>query len=324
MARNSLLSLLAPLLEEFQTSAQAVDAGHRSPLVNLKSLAAQGYYRLLVEADPGTRRRVLDHLSSACGVTAFVSTQHEGVCRRLTEAHHPLATQAIEGTLWCGVCFAHLRRANCPVDVMEFRDYVLFSGSGPWFTGHGMMTSVLIGGVTPQGRYLMGLSPVDCPEILATPMPPLAVMDSSATVGLVFNAVRVDKSEVLVDVTPQEFAEKDMHSTVFQSARSLGAARAAARFLSAETQKAVEEKLEVLHRQMDQWDQSPNWQSATELRKEALVFCGKVIQAAYVEVGGKAHLATHPLQRLSREANFYTTTQLTVPLRTSLTGELVK
>jgi hypothetical protein len=323
---NSLTQKFFPRIEklafEFAKRAQDVDCGTEPPAENLKQLAEIDYYRFVVDASPGERRRALDLLSSGCGVTSFLSTQHEGVCRRLYEADHPDAGAALRGELWVGVCFAHLRRTPSPLDAMQFRDKVVFSGLGPWFSGYGLMQKVVVGGATEAGDFLMGIAPLDLPEIQVRPLAPLAVMNATATVGLDFNALNVPIEDIVVRINAEILAQKDMHSTVFQAARSLGAARAASRFLPPTEEAAVREHLENQHRKMDAWDESPVWDGATQLRYEALQIASRVVGGAYAAVGGKAHLQTHPLQRISREAHFYSTTQLTQPLRNKVLQEL--
>lgn len=317
-----ILDSLTKLAVEFAERAQAVDQGSRPPKEHLEKLAAMGFYEFVTTADPGPRRRALDILSAACGVTSFLSTQHEGVCRRLFKAEHPALEAAIKGECWYGVCFAHLRRTPSPVDAIEFRDYIVFSGSGPWFSGFGFMTEVMVGGATEDGRFLMGLSTVGVPEIVANPPQALAVMNATATVSLDFNALRVESADIIVRTDAEELQDKDKHSTVFQAARSLGAARAASRFLTDSGKEAVRSEIDRHHDRMDVWDENPNWQVATTLRRQALELANKVVKAAFVQVGGRAHTLTHPLQRISREASFYSTTQLTGQLRAAIALKL--
>lgn len=312
---QDVLPLVESLAADFALRARDIEERSSSPRLHLERLAESGYYRFVTEAKPGQRRRALDLLSSGCGVTAFLSTQHEGVCRRLLEAGHPSAEAAIQGKQWFGVCFAHLRRTPSPVSAISARNQVVFSGNGPWFSGFGLMTKVLVGGATEAGELLMGIASMEEPEIVPRPMDALVVMEATATVALNFNALSIAKEDIVVRITPEILLEKDMHSTVFQAARSLGAARAASKFLDDGLQDSVARRLEEQHLKMDAWDERPDWEGSTRLRFEALQLADQVVGAAYSAVGGKAHLLSHPLQRIAREAHFYSTTQLTKPLR---------
>ena len=82
--------------------------------------------------------------------------------------------------------------------------------------------------------------------------------------------------------------EKDMHSTVFQSARSLGAARAAAQYLPEHVKKDVLAYIERQHLKIDDWDTHPSWPEATVLRGQALTLANRVVEAAFVNVGGRS------------------------------------
>lgn len=313
---------LAPLADDFRQVAEQTDQGRVSTLSQLKKLAEIGYYKFVATAEPGPRRRALDILSSACGVTSFLSTQHSGVCRRLARAEHPLLEDATAGLHWMGVCFAHLRRSPSPVDAIEFREHVVFSGSGPWFSGKGIMDSVMVGGASTEGHFFMGLSPLSAPEIVLGETQELSVMTATATCKLDFNALSVERKDIIVQSSALDLQESDKHSTVYQSARSLGAARAAANFLDPGAQQTVLDALEKQHQMMDAWDHKAEWKSATELRRQALSLTARVIEAAFVQVGGKAHSLQHPLQRIAREASFYSTSQLTAQLRSAISESL--
>lgn len=323
LSTSSFLSRLKDLAVEFRAGAEEIDRGKRSPAENLRALAENGYYRFAIEANPGQRRRALDLLSAGCGVTAFLSTQHEGACRRLAEASHPISEQAVSGQEWVGVCFAHLRRRPSPVSAIRSRDRVVFSGVGPWFSGLGLMTHVLVGGATEDGEFLMSLASLDEPEITSRALEGLIVMEETATAGLSFNALSTSIEDLVVEFDAETLAQKDMHSTVFQSARSLGAARAAAEYLPHQQRQEVLYYVEQQHLQMDLWDKKPAWDTATQLRYQALRLADRVIGAAYTTVGGRAHLLSHPLQRIAREAHFYSTTQLTQQLRESMNNNLI-
>ena len=115
------LAELGELALEFAQRAGEVDRSSTPPSEHLQQLADLGYFRFVTDASPGRRRRALDLLSSGCGVTAFLATQHEGVCRRLYQAEHSDLQPAQSGEVWIGVCFAHLRRDPSPVVALEKR-----------------------------------------------------------------------------------------------------------------------------------------------------------------------------------------------------------
>ena len=314
-SREPYFGNLIELCEQFIVSAEQTDSGTIPPREHLHQLAAIGHFRFVTRATSAQRRRALDYLSSACGVTAFLSTQHEGVCRRLVAAEHALSEVAVEGQRWYGVCFAHLRRNPSPVEARIAGKNVTFSGKGPWFTGFEIMDSVLVGGATSEGRLLFGINPVNDSRIKVEKLPPLAVMEATATVALTFHDLEIVCEDIVVNLDRQELEQQDVRSTVYQSARSLGVARGAARFLSGTAHSTALQRIENLHQKMDHWDDEPSAETAAPLRRSALQLADNVLLAAFVEKGGSAHLKGSPLHRLRREASFYSTTQLTKRLR---------
>lgn len=317
------LKQIEQLAEQFRHNAGAVDTATEVPSRQLRQLADLGYFQRATTAAPGERRRWLDRLASGCGVTSFLATQHSGACRRLAASQHPLLEKAQKGEHWVGVCFAHLRRPRCPVLVEENAERLTFSGRGPWFSGLGLLDHLLVGGATDQGVYYLAHTPLRHPSIKVGETQPLAVMNATATVPLEFDRLPVPRSEVVVTSNAKHMAEQDMHSTVYQSSRSLGVARAAATFLPGSAQESLLARLETQHQKMDRWDQSPSWPSASALRMEAIELAARSVQAAFMSVGGRAHALAHPVQRLAREASFYSTTQLTQPLKETSLEQLI-
>lgn len=317
---------LTDQIEEFsrqlRTSADLIDQGMEPPREQLQQLADCGYYQYTSTAEPPQRRRLLDHLASGCGVTSFLSTQHEGACRRLLKAEHPLFEEAAKGKIWVGVCFAHLRRNPCPVTVKVSREDLTFAGQGPWFSGLGVMDRLLVGGASAEGAFYMAHTLLKQKGIKIGMGTPLAVMNATATVPLTFEELKISRSEVVVLFNAPEMALADMHSTVYQSARSLGVTRAAAQYLPSSSGSALKQRIEEQHAKMDQWDRQPSWPTATKLRVEAIQLASQAVQAAFMNVGGRSHALNHPLQRLAREASFYSTTQLTGHLKEAALKEL--
>lgn len=303
------------LVEQFRQNAEEVDQSYQVPRAQLEALANTGYFEFATRAESGQRRRLLDLLSSGCGATSFLATQHVGACRRLAKTNHPLLEQAMPGRVWIGVCFAHLRRPRSPVTIEIDSEDLVFNGRGPWFSGLGMMRRMLVGGATSDGQFFMAQCEVEQPAIKIGECQPLAVMNATATVPLEFQGLRIPKSEVVVEFDRELMTEADMHSTVYQSARSLGVARAAAGYLPETGRQQLVARIEGQHQKMDQWDSTPDWPSATALRVQAIQLAGLAVQAAFTSVGGRSHSLNHPVQRLAREASFYSTTQLTAQLK---------
>ncbi len=310
-----ILEKFSELAEDFAERAQQVDRSFQPPRQNMEELARAGYFQAMVELEDPLRRRLLDRVSSGCGATAFLASQHVGACRRLALKNHELLSQALNGEVWVGVCFAHLRRRPSPVCVRWESNSLVFSGHGPWFSGLGLMERVLVAGATEDGDFLMAQTPLEVEGLEAGEAPVLAVMNATSTVPLTFDGLRIPKSELVLEFDAQRMNSSDRHSTVDQSARSLGVARAAARFLEKSERESLLGHIERLHQDMDSWEHSLDWLGAVQLRKKAVQLAGLAVQTAFVTVGGRSHSLDHPVQRLAREASFYSTAQLTTELR---------
>src|SRR5262249_25148682 len=149
----SIFARLAEVREHLVEAAQQVDRSSEPPRWQMEMLASTGYFAYVSDASAPDRRRLLDTLSSGCGTTAFLSSQHEAVCRRLFRARHRLFENAARGDDWFGVCFAHLRRHPSPVSVVVEEDGLRFNGVGPWFSGLGLMERVMVAGATEEGEF---------------------------------------------------------------------------------------------------------------------------------------------------------------------------
>ncbi len=313
---------LVDVCHQIRANATEVDLSVTPPKGQLELLAQAGYFATTARADAAERRRLLDHLSSACGTTAFLASQHEASCRRLLQAGHPLYPAAETGREWIGICFAHLRRSPSPVRVAECGEELVYSGLGPWFSGVGLMEKLLLAGATSEERFLMALVGLDVPGVSVGTPPRLAVMNATATATLGLQEVTVRRSEVVLENDASSMNHADMHATVMQSARSLGVARACAVFLPDSARQALLDHLERQHQKMDRWELEPTWTTATTLRLQALSLAGSAVGAALVTVGGRAHAIDHPVGRLAREASFYATTQTTRELREAMVANL--
>ncbi len=310
------------IAERLAETAEEVDRSFEPPKSTLTLLAQAGYFRAQLSAQSGFRRRILDRISSGCGATAFLASQQVGALRRMARVNHRLVEPGVEGSAWIGVCFAHLRRRPSPVEVREFDGKLIYRGTGPWFSGFGLMEGVLVAGATSEGRFLMAYTPVQQAGIEPGVAPELAVMNATSTVPLEFHDLEIPTHEQVMEYDADSMHLSDRQSTADQSARSLGVSRAAARFLNASASRAVLERIEELHIALDRWEESPSWEGAVALRKESIELSWQTVRAALVSVGGRAHTLAHPVQRLAREASFYTTAQLTAPLREAFVEEL--
>ena len=309
---------LLEVTRQLSLTATEIDRSDQPPAAQMKLLAEAGYFVQASTALASERRRWLDLLSSACGATTFLASQHEASCRRLQQSEHELFSMASRGETWVGICFAHLRREPSPVSVEHRDTQLIYNGTGPWFSGVGLMSSVLLAGATKGGDFLMSVVDLNTVGMTVGRPEPLVVMNSTATAPLGLEDVRVETAHLVLKNNAAAMNEADKHATVMQSARSLGVARASARYLPTSASQDLLSRLDTFHLEMDAWELEPNWSEATGLRLRALRLANEAVMAAMVNAGGRAQSVEHPVQRLSREAAFYATTQTTAELRSAV------
>lgn len=311
------MATAASLAGEFRLQAQRADQSWEVVAEQVGRLAASGLYGHLVEADRPERFDYLELMSSACGVTTFVSSQHESACRRVMGT--PLAEQFLpewtSGRRLAGICFAHIRRARVDV-VAELEGARLrFRGTAPWFTGWGLMQDVVVAGTTAEGDYLFAVIELD--RVKPGPIQPLCAMQASNTVSLELD-LELPAERLLARVTPQELASRDLANIVANSARSLGVTRAA---LALMPEPVLRREYESLRQRARHWQ---GGEDGLEIRARAVRLGLLAAQASLVAAGGRGNSLDHPAQRLVREAMFYSVTQLTRELGQTTIAALLR
>lgn len=215
--------------EVLAAGAADADRSGRLPPDNLPALAAAGLFSL---ADPasGVSARALAAvhaiLAGACGVTAFVWSQHHSPLRRLAASpNRRLAEQWLpalrRGAVLCGTAFSHLRAPRPAVTVERIGRSLRLRGRAPWVSGWGLAEAYLVGARLPDGNVAWVWLPGDrAAHAVATPLA-TTVMAAAGTVSL-----EVDlelPAELLVDVEDAEaWAAADAASTRRPSIPALG------------------------------------------------------------------------------------------------------
>lgn len=311
------MAVAAELAEDFRQQAQRADRSWRLVAEQVTRLAASGLYRELVKAERAERFDYLELMSSACGVTTFVSSQHESACRRV--AGTPLESEFLpewtSGRRLAGICFAHVRRPRVDVEAWLEGDRLRFRGTAPWFTGWGLMQDVVVAGTTADGDFLFAVSELD--RVKAGPIQSLCAMQASNTVALELD-LELPAERLLARVTRQQLAGKDLANIVANSARSLGVTRAALDLLP---EPELSDQYAKLRERARNWD---GGQDGLEIRARAVRLGLLAAQASLVASGGRGNSLDHPAQRLVREAMFYSVTQLTRELGQTTIATLLR
>ncbi|MGE0489396.1 MAG: acyl-CoA dehydrogenase [Vulcanimicrobiota bacterium] len=311
------MAIAAGFAEQFRQQAQRADQSWEVVAEQVRQLAASGLYRPLLEADRLERFDYLELMSSACGVTTFVSSQHESACRRVVGT--PLAAQFLpewtSGRRLAGICFAHIRRPRVEVEARLEGGHLRFRGTAPWFTGWGLMQDVVVAGTTAEGDFLFAVTELD--RVRPGPVQLLCAMQASNTVALELD-LELPAERLLARVTPQELAGRDLANIVANSARSLGVTRAA---LELVPEPLLRREYESLRQRARRWQ---GGEDGLEIRARAVRLGLLAAQASVVSAGGRANSLDHPAQRLVREAMFYSVTQLTRELGQTTIAALLR
>ncbi len=190
--------------EIFAPQADAVDRSGEIPGTHFDLLAEYGFYGATMadDMDIATFTQAGEILVAGCLATTFVWAQHLGVARRIAtspniELRERLTEDLRHGRVRAGVSYAG---ANDQPGLIARRvdgGYVL-DGTAPFVTGWGLVDvlGVMARDADDEGSLISVLVPAEPgPALHATPLPLIAA-DSSKTVTLSFEGVRVPDSAV--------------------------------------------------------------------------------------------------------------------------------
>lgn len=314
---------LQPLLEQFRADAVETDRSGLLPKSHLQQLGQIGLYRLALPVERGGLAapadilwEVTESLAAACATTHFVQAQHQGgLGFLLRSANQQLLHEAyLDGRRFCGVAFAHLRRAQSPLHVAHGPEGYRLEGEAPWMTGWQLMDDVVLAGRDDQGQDIYLLAELGEAAIEAVPSPLLSAIQASNTVALRVRGLQLSQQRWVLSQTLEEMARRDFRSQLGYAALPLGLVREACRWIDS---KSVLQRLRGLAAGLRQ--RALGWQGdeqeALDVRSGANQLALQAAQAAVVSVGGVANQLYHPAGRLLREASFCFLTQLNGPLR---------
>lgn len=299
--------------EVLAVGAAEADRRGRLPADNLPALADAGLFGLAdpaADVSPAALAAVHAVLAGACGVTAFVWSQHHSPLRRLaTSPNRRLAEQWLpavrRGAVICGTAFSHLRAPRPALTVEHTGASLRLRGHAPWVSGWGVAEAYLVGGRLPDGTVAWVWLPGDrASGAVATPLE-TTVMAAAGTVSL-----EVDlelPADLLVDVEDAEtWAATDATSTRRPSAPALGIVERVVAELApphphADDAAPLVRSLETGARAI--WARSAR--PGPDDRAESVLLGLEAAAGLVAARGGRASLAGDLSGRLSREATFY-------------------
>jgi hypothetical protein len=298
--------------------AAAVDAGS----VRRADLDALGTAGLLgaARAPVATFRAVQEVLAGADASTWFVQVQHHHLVRMLAGAPtQPLLDDLLAGRRVAGVAFSHLRRwPQRLVTATRVAGGWSFEGRVPWYTGWGLNDVMSLGGATQDGRVVFAVvDAVAGPSLRPTEPMRLAALGATQTVQLDLTDLFVADDQVLSVEPVEEWAGRDVRTTVNVNPAVLGIAQAAVERLAAigaergsaeasELASGVADRLARLRVEAYAAADDPSTEPGTalDLRVAAHRLCLDVTGAVVAAGAGASMRLADPAQRWAREATF--------------------
>ena len=330
--------LLAPHATAADDPTRGVDPAH------LAMLADHGLLSVRIPIDEGGHgaddrvdAEIVELLSSACGATWFLTTQHR-FPQALSRGPLPgLPDEAVElgpaaarhraglasSTTLGGIAIAHLRRPGprAPRADAAPGGGWRFTGTADWCTGWGMLDVVMIAGLTSADRFVLALLPArDHAGLRAGSPLPLAVMGGTRTVTLEMDGLAVSADDVLATIDFAAWRAHDTARVANTTPASLGLLRRiltelhhlgvrrerpeAVDLALILAERAAARRAEVYALLIDvpMRERVPE---RTALRAEITELTVRAAHALIVARSGSALLLSSPEQRWAREAAFH-------------------
>ncbi|RRO19407.1 acyl-CoA dehydrogenase [Saccharopolyspora rhizosphaerae] len=294
-------------------AALEVDAAERVPAGHLDLLAEHGFYGLAAPQDMATLEvgdlpsvlRLIEVLASGCLTTTFVWIQHHGVLaaaestknRNLRERY---LADLVSGKRRGGIALGSaLQPGPPPLRAEPVVGGYLLEGVAPWFTGWGMVDSLLVAGRTPDEALVFAMLDVAENDTLhADPLDLMAVR-ASGTVTLRFNRHFVPRDRIASTVPHSEYLQGDSGSVRFNGALALGVVGRAISLLGDDA-GGLPEELDTTRSRLV----AAGPEELPEVRAQASELAMRAASAAAVHHGSRSVLPGNHAQRLVREATF--------------------
>lgn len=280
-------------------------------------------------------RRFQESTARASGALAFLESQHQSACGLVARSPNAALRSAFgprlaAGERTSGIAFSHLRRPGEPLCRAAPRPggFVL-EGRLPWVTGWGIFTDCVTAATLPDGRTIFVRHDLAASEALrASPPLELAAMAVTQTVTLEARGLFAPESDVVEVRAAGWIRENDRLAVALQAPLALGCAQAGIDVLrergedggaADRLEAALAAAREAAYRAMED---GADPAEALRARAEAIALAGRCAHAAVVAWAGAGNLATHPAQRVWREALAFSVLALTPPIRREVLGVL--
>lgn len=324
-----------------ESRAEEIDRTQEFPFSNLDALAEAGLVAVTTPKDWGGigasaafMREYTEILTSACGTTWFILTQHLGSCGSIAGSQNPTLRERFlrdmaAGRHYVGVGFGHLRRPEPMLRAELVSGGWRLTGTAPWVTGWPALKGVIYGATLPDGRHLHAYSPTMEDETLqAGPPQALCAMGASATVAVTLNNHFIPEENFVRYGTREDMARGDTNGIAGVVHPPLGCATGSLRQLRklaekkatitaiAEAADRLDAEIIACRNEARRWAEHPKDDpeykpNALKARAWAIELGVRAAHMTVTAASGAANDLHHPAQRRFREAMFYTLTAQT-------------
>jgi alkylation response protein AidB-like acyl-CoA dehydrogenase len=307
-------------------AAQVVDRAPILPWSHLEAIAELGLFGQAAPPELGglglpaaVARSALRLLGSGCGATGFAFAQHHGVVAALARTANTALRRRwlgpLCGSTLAGIAFAHVRRlGSAAVTATRTNRGWRIHGEAPWATSWGLAELFLVAAVTGEDRILWFLVPGQpAPGFSASERLDLMVLGASATVRLRFDGLEV-ADEAVVEISNRPgWQVDDRRAAARPNPLCLGVGD---RSLSLLAELAPESAVALEPVWVDVARRAEAACAAVDggtndvagvaaMRAETVATVQRLTTATLAAAGGRGAEASHPAQRLAREALFY-------------------
>jgi butyryl-CoA dehydrogenase len=325
------LAGLAIILRGIRSRADAADQSGEWPAADLHALAGIGAMRWALGREFGGDELLpleihlrYEAIASASLATALVLSQRDSAAGMIDGAESESLRRELLPGLAANEVFSTIgiaqlttsRQGGPPSLIAEptgngFR----LDGLIPWATGADHCDFIVAGAIlqTPTPAQILFVLPTDLPGVVVEPSTPMVALSASRTTSIRCINVPLASRWILSGPKERALAGRKKGLPIGQSFLAMGLCRSAIDLIAAHDSDRARQMRQRLGNQLDSLRtrvlafcgaELPDAQEGPRLRGACNDLAVRITHSAVALYKGTALLATHPAQRLAREAMF--------------------
>lgn len=309
-------------------AALEVDAAGLMPRSHLDALATSGIYGQWgpvgaggLDLDAATGNRVVEVLAGGCLTTAFVTMQHQGVVRQITQSSDAVRDEWLaplcRGDRRSGVAITGIRPGADPLRARVSPRGWTLHGSASWVTGWGLIDVVHVAALDDDGDVVWLLVDAERGPSMHVQRQRLVACDASSTVTVTFAGHAVAGERCTARTTYDVWQGTDAAGLRGNGSLALGVAGRCAALLESDD---LAGQVDRLREQLD----AAGTDELPVARAAASELCWRAASQLVVGTGGRSVLRGEHAQRLAREAVFLLVFGTRPPIKADLLRRLTR